>query len=89
MGFFRGSTPLEFILFCLENQTTENTVVPTTSHADNPDMAVASNHEPQSQLLPDFSPYSQDSEPDVTAYAETVVRRMEQTQEPISTSDPQ
>ena len=49
-------------------------------------MAAAPNTTPQSQLLPDSSPYSQDNEPDVTAYAEIFVRRMEQAQEPAASN---
>ena len=56
---------------------------------NDPDVAASSNSAPQSQLLPDFAPYSQDSEQDVTAYAETVVQRLEQAHETAPISEAQ
>ena len=79
-------TPLKFIPFCLENQTTADTVEPTTSQVKNPDVATASSSEPQAHHFPDFSPLNQDSEPDVTTYAESVIRRMELIHESGQTS---
>ena len=86
MEFFQESTPLKLIPFCLENQTTEYTVETVTSQVNNPDVATTSSSEPQAHPLPDFSPHSQGSEPEVTAYAESVVRRMELIKESGQTS---
>ena len=86
MDFFLGSTQLKFIPFCFENQSAENTILPTTSRIDNPVETKTSANEGQHQLLSAFSPYSQDSEHSVTAYADAVVQRMEHTQAAVSTS---
>ena len=88
MDYYEGSVPLGFIPFYLENQMAENANVPTSSQviesekivaADNSsEKTDASDSTPAPPLLPDFSPCSQDSEQDVTAYAEFVVEKIEQ-----------
>ena len=77
MNFFQGSTTLNFIPFCLENKITVNPIEPTISQVDNPYLATVPSSEAQAHSSLDHSPHSQDSEPDVTAYAESVIRRME------------
>ena len=86
MDYYQGSIPLHFIPFFLENQMAENLEAPTSSQAiesgktviadDGSGKAVSSNA-PSPLPLPDFSPLSQDSEQDVTAYAESVVEKIE------------
>ena len=87
MDYYQGSVPLHFIPFCLENQMAENPEAPTSSQAiesvktviaDDGSGKVVSSNAPAPPLLPDFSPLSQDSEQDVTAYAESVVEKNEQ-----------
>ena len=72
-------------LFRGNSHSSAGAVTPTASQTDNPIQLRPSTDESQSQLLPAFSPYSQDSEPDVTAYAEAVVQKVEQTQEVVPT----
>ena len=86
MDFFQGSTPLNFIPFCLKNYATENSVDPTTPQVDNPDQTTVHSRESQAHSFLDHSPHSQDSEPDVTAYAESVIRRKKSTQEDDQTT---
>ena len=91
MGFYQGSVPLGFIPFCLENQMAENADAPTSSQviesekivaADNSSgKTVAADNTPAPPFLPDFSPLSQDSEQDVTDYAESVVEKVEQAEQ--------
>ena len=96
MDFFQGSTPHDFIPFCLEKQTTGEITTPANSSVEVPVEALLSSAEPQSQFTQDVSapraPHSQqlvedvvsshsvDSDLDVTAYAESVVQRIESTQ---------
>ena len=77
MDFFQESAQKIFIPCCLENQTTRNAAEPTPSPIDNPTESRSPNGQSQSQLLSASSPYSQESEPDVTVYAEAVVQRIE------------
>ena len=67
--------------FCLKNQTTREAVVPTMSSTDSPTEPRSSNGQPLGQHISAFSPFSQESETGVTAYANAVVQRMEQIQE--------
>ena len=88
MVYYQGSVPLSFIPFCLKNQMAENAEVPTSPRViesektvvadDSSGKTVTSDGVPAPPLLPNFSPYSQDSEQDVTAYAESVVEKIEQ-----------
>ena len=88
MSYYQGSVPLSFYPFCLENQMAENAVVPTSPRViesektvvadDCSGKTVTSDSVPAPPLLPNFSPYSQDSEQDVTVYAESVVEKIEQ-----------
>ena len=86
MDYYQGSVPLHFIPFCLENQMAENLEAPTSSQAiesvktviaDDGSGKVVSSNAPAPPPLPDVSPLSQDSEQDVTAYAESVVEKIE------------
>ena len=86
MDYYQGSIPLHFIPFGLENQMAENLEAPTPSQAIEPVKTViaddgsgkaVSSNAPAPPPLPDFSPLSQDSEQDVTAYAESVVEKIE------------
>ena len=83
MDFFQESTPPSFIPCYLENQTTRKAADPTPSPIDNPTESRSPNGQSGRQLLSAFSPYSQESEPDVTVYAEAVVQRIERTQEDV------
>ena len=88
MEYYQGSVPLSFIPFCLENQMAENAEVPTSSQViesektvvadDSSGKTVTSDNTPAPPPPLDFSPYSQDSEQEVTAYAESVVEKIEQ-----------
>ena len=88
MDYCQGSVPLGFIPFCLENQMAENAEAPTSSHViqskktivadDSSGKTVTSDNAPVLPPHPDFSPHSLDSEQDVTAYAESVVEKIEQ-----------
>ena len=97
MDFFGGSTPPNFIPFRLESSLKENSDPPTTTQASNPAVleSSATNPEgfprdeagthvprPQNLVTLDSPGPSQDSDADVTAYAESVVQRMEQAQAP-------
>ena len=87
MDYYQGSVPLSFFLFCLENQMAENAEIPTHSQdtesektidADDSSGKTLTADAPALPLRPDLSPHSQDSEQDVTAYAESVVKKIEQ-----------
>ena len=93
MDSYQGSTPLNFIPFRLENPPKENAPVPTPYQVSNP--AVVENlattlegppqdgisiQVPQPEAKRGSPALSQDSDADVTAYAESVVQRMQQAQ---------
>ena len=88
MDYYQGSVPLSFIPFGLENQMAEKAEVSTSPRViesektvvadDNSGKTVTSDSVPAPPLLPNLSPHSQDSEPNVTAYAESVVKKIEQ-----------
>ena len=99
MDSYQGSTPLNFILFQLENLPKKNVRVPTTSQANDH----ATPEDSSSDLIglragntggftvqslvnieKDSPANSQGSSTDVTAYAEAVVQRMEQQQEIVA-----
>ena len=95
MDLYQGSTPLNFIPFRLESLSEENTTPPTKSQASHPaasDNPVAESEglppeeisnqiaRPQG-LVEHGSPFhSQDSDVDVTTYAESGVNRIKQMQ---------
>ena len=70
-------------LSVLRIKTTRNAAVPTPPPIDNPTESRSPNGQSQSRLLSAFSPFNQEGEPDVTAYADVVVQRMERTQEDV------
>ena len=103
MDFFQGSTPLNFISFCLENQNIDESQTPTNSTEGTdtrpdslPDPAPTSSTgaiqdpslfpfpPPRTVTFMDQnvaeSPFSTDSNVDVTAYATEMVQRMEASQ---------
>ena len=106
MDSFQGSIPLSFISFRLENQTTEDVKTPANTSAIAPLTDSPTNVEPQIQdpittqetahhRLEDVtSIHSADSDPDVTAYAESMVRQLEsaqtlsQSQEDVTHTEP-
>ena len=89
MDFYQGSAPPKLIPFCSEKQIIENTDAPTIPQVNDPEAAATSTKISQQQLLPEFSSHCQDSEQDVTTYAETVVQRMELAQDAAVTSEAQ
>ena len=99
MDSYPGSTPLNFIPFRLENLPKKNVAEPTTSQANVHATCGCSSSEPiglqveSTDLLPvppsavieeDSPANSQGSSTDVTAYAEAMVRKIEQQQEHAS-----
>ena len=99
MDSFRGSVPLNFISFRLENQTTEDAKIPANTSAIAPLTDSPTNVEPQIQdpitteetthhRVEDVtSTHSADSDPDVTAYAESMVRQLESAQTPSQSQE--
>ena len=89
MDSFRGSIPPNFISFRLENQTTEvvsspadlpnnvPTVNPPTEQGRQVQNPVSSQETLRSRADDVTSTHSADSDPDVTAYAENMVRQLE------------
>ena len=77
MDSFQGSTPLNFISFCLENQTPETENLPDSSvtfqYAANEVTGLDTAN--TVDLL--TSPWSADSEPDINVYAEAMMHSME------------
>ena len=97
MDSYQGSTPLNFIPFRLEIPPKENASAPTLPQVSSPvnveDLTTlveghkqhkAGPSEPQPGIQHGGSAGSQDSDTDVTGYADTMVRRMEQTQSPAT-----
>ena len=73
MDSFRGSRPPTFISFFLDNQTTEGDAIPTEPQVNLPIVAGDQNVEVHEQRLILSPPRSLETEPDITAYAESVV----------------
>ena len=97
MDSYQGSTPLNFIPFRLETPSKENTSAPTLPQVSSPVNAEdsttlieghkrgeADTSEPQPEAKHGGSAGSQDSDTDVTVYADSMVQRMEQTQSPAT-----
>ena len=99
MDFFQGSTPPNFIPFRLESSLKENHDSPTTTQASNPaapkssattsvgfqrDEAGTQISRPQELVKRDSPALTQDGDADVTAYAESVVQRMEKAHVPTT-----
>ena len=94
MDSFRGSIPPNFISFRLENQTTEvastpaappinvPTVNPPTEQGRQVQDPTPSQETHRSRVDDVTSTHSADSDPDVTAYAENMVRQLEGAQVP-------
>ena len=94
MDSFRGSIPPNFISFRLENQTTEvastpadppnnvPTVNPPTEQGRQVQNPAPSQETLRSRADDVTSTHSADSDPDVTAYAENMVRQLEGAQVP-------
>ena len=73
----RGTIPPRVIFFCLQNQTTENVTRPIAPQVDNPTVPRDQVPEHQGQVQAVISPPFSMDEPDVSAYPEAVVQRME------------
>ena len=97
MDSYQGSTPLNFIPFRLEIPLKENASTPTLPQVNSPVNAEdlptlieghkrseAGISEPQPETKHSGSAGSQDSDTDVTVYADSMVQRMEQTQSPAT-----
>ena len=97
MDSYQGSTPLNFIPFRLEIPSKENASAPTLPQVSSPvnaeDLTTlieghkrgeAGTSEPQPEAKHGGSAGSQDSDTDVTVYADSMVQRMEQTQSPAT-----
>ena len=86
MNFYQGSIPPNFISFCLENQTSDETQVPANLSLDNPVETVVS--APHTSVLTQSQETkgSTDSEVDVTTFADEMVDMMEKAQTTIARS---
>ena len=86
MDFYQGSIPPNFISFCLENQTSDETQVPANLSLDNPVETVVS--APHTSVLTQSQETkgSTDSEVDVTTFADEMVDMMEKAQTTIARS---
>ena len=97
MDSYQGSTPLNYIPFRLEIPSKENASAPTLPQVSSPvnaeDLTTlieghkrgeAGTSEPQPEAKHGGSAGSQDSDTDVTVYADSMVQRMEQTQSPAT-----
>ena len=86
MDFYQGSIPPNFISFCLENQTSDETQVPANPSLDNPVETVVS--APHTSVLTQSQETkgSTDSEVDVTTFADEMVDMMEKAQTAIARS---
>ena len=94
MDSFRGTIPPNFISFRLENQTTEvantpanpsnsvSTAVPSSEQSGQVQQPTTSQETPRRRTDDAASSHSADSDPDVTAYAENMVRQLEGEQVP-------
>ena len=82
--FHRRTRAKTFHSFLFRESNNKNAAEPIPCPIDNPTESTSSpNGQSQCQLLSAFFPYSQGSEPDVSAYSEAVVQRMERTQEDV------
>ena len=92
MDFFQGSIPPNFISFHLKNQTTEvantpadpsaiaSTVSPPTDMGPQVQDPSTSQETTRNRADDVISTHSADSDPDVTTYAESMVRQLESAQ---------
>ena len=86
MDFFQGRSPPNYIPFCLDEPLAENDQIPESSPNPSPSQPKAYSPPPfppltasssQLQIGTAASPFSLDSNVDVTAYADELVQRKE------------